>query len=699
MNRSKPIGRRVEEAALAALALLLIASVSRLPAAYAEKPNIVLIAADDPAEPHVVTNSLGMELVRIEPGVFRMGSDEGEFDEKPVHRVTISRPFWMGATEVTNAQYEAFDPDHKKWRGKRGLSNADEEAVVFVSWNDAVAFCRWLSEKEDKPYRLPTEAEWESACRAGTSTAYSPGETLPEVYHKHQQFGWDPAPVPLGVAKTPANPWGLFDMHGNVEEWCHDIYGPYPAGPQTDPVGRAAGEMRVTRGGSHNTPVEYLRSANRSGSLPEDRHWLIGFRVVQGELPDSEPLAPPEPPLWARGVSQAEHDWSGGPKAGEPFFAGPERFVHVPPESDGPLYAKHNHCPSITWCPNGDLLAVWFSTNTELGREMTILASRRRLGSDRWEPACEFFKAPDRNMTGSSLFHDGAGTLYHFNGLEAGGGWANLALVMRTSTDNGATWSTRLINPQHQPRNQVIDGTSLTKEGYLVQPCDAVYGGNGGTAIHVSRDGGRSWADPGAGTPKPDFANDPAGGTIAGIHAGVVELEDGRLLAFGRGDNRLGSDDNIGQRMPQSISNDLGRTWHYSASPWPPINGGQRLVLRRLDEGPLLFVSFTDSSRVKPADRKGLLFRLADGSTFCGYGLFAALSFDEGRTWPVKKLITPGEGRFDGGAWTDQFEADATHAEPKGYLAATQTPDGVIHLISSGLHYRFNLTWLRGSWP
>jgi len=650
---------------------------------------------DTTATPQTFTNSLGMELVRIAPGSFNQGSADGEFDEKPVHRVTISRPFFIGATEVTNAQYEQFDPSHKNLRGRRGLSKEDNEAVVFVSWNDAVAFCRWLSRQEDKTYRLPTEAEWEYACRAGTTTAFHTGDALPEVYHKNQKFVWDPEPVPLVVGNTPPNAWGLYDMHGNVEEWCHDTYGPYTAEPQTDPVGCAEGEMKVTRGGSHNTLVEHLRSANRLGTLPEDKHWLIGFRVVQARLPDTKPLPPPEPPLWARDVGQARDDWSDGPDPEKPFFAGPERFVHIPPGANGPLYAKHNHCPSITWCDNGDLLAVWYSTNTERGREMTIVASRRRRGSDRWDAADIFFKAPDRNMTGSSLFNDGRGTLYHFNGLEAGDGWANLALVLRTSTDNGATWTSRLINPHHQPRNQVIDGTFRTEEGYLVQPCDAVYGGSGGTAIHVSRDNGRTWIDPGAGTPKPDFSSDATGGTIAGIHAGVVQLSDGRLLAFGRGDNRLGSDDNIGLRMPKSISSDFGRSWHYCSGPWPPIDGGQRLVLTRLSEGPLLFVSFTDSSRLKPADRQGLLFPSAGGGTFRGYGLFAALSFDEGKTWPVRKLITPGEGQFDGGAWTDVFTTDATHAEPKGYLAATQTPDDVIHLISSALYYRFNLAWLK----
>ena len=641
-----------------------------------------------------VVNSLGMRMVRVEPGSFLMGSDAGDFDERPVHRVTISRPFWMAATEVTNAQYEQFAPEHCRFRGQRGLSGDADEAVIFVSWHDAVAFCKWLSEKEGKPYRLPTEAEWEYACRAGTTTAYHTGDTLLEAFHKSQSFSWDPKPVPLAVGRTPASGWGLHDMHGNVEEWCHDTYGPYPAGEQTDPVGRSSGEMKVTRGGSHNTGVAFLRSANRLGTLPDDKHWLIGFRVVQAELPRSEPLPPPAAPRWARDVSQTRHDWSAGPAPERPYFAGPEPFVHIPPGSNGPLYSQHNHCPSITWCENGDLLAVWFSTNTERGREMTIAASRRRRGSQRWDEASDFFKAPDRNMTGSSLFHDGKGKLYHFNGLAAGDGWANLALVLRTSTDNGVTWTARFVEPHHQPRNQVISCTLRTREGYLIQACDAVYGGNGGTAIHVSRDGGATWSDPGAGTPKPDFRGSAPGATIAGIHAGVVQLSDGQLLAFGRGDNRLGSNENIDQRM-KSVSADLGKSWTYSASPWPPISSGQRLVLTRLREGPLLFVSFTDSS-AQLKNPRGMEITGASGQRRTVFGLFAALSLDEGRTWPVRKLITDGRPAhtLDGGAWTRGFTMDPTHGEPRGYLAATQTPDGVIHLVSSALYYRFNLAWL-----
>jgi formylglycine-generating enzyme required for sulfatase activity len=204
-----------------------------------------------------------MKFVRIQPGSFMMGQDKGgEWDERPVHEVHITQSFDISATEVTNVQFEQFNPEHRVLRGKLGFSERDNEAVVFVSWHEAAEFCEWLSKKEDKPYRLPTEAEWEYACRAGTETVYHTGETLLSEFHKNARMSWFPDParqrvsaksLPLTVAQTEANPWGLFDMHGNVEEWCYDWYGPYEQGEQTDPVGRAEGDFKVTRGGSHST--------------------------------------------------------------------------------------------------------------------------------------------------------------------------------------------------------------------------------------------------------------------------------------------------------------------------------------------------------------------------------------------------------------------------------------------------------------
>lgn len=615
------------------------------------------------------------------------------FDERPAHRVFISKPLRMAATEVTNKQYEQFDPTHRALRGKDGFSKGDNEAVIFVDYQQAIDFCAWLTKKEGKPYRLPTEAEWEYACRAGTMTAFNMGDKLPQEYQKQQETVWTPKPVDLTVGRTPSNAWGLLDMHGNVEEWCHDWYGPYVADAQTNPVGRKAGQYRVTRGGSHSTPVRFLRSSNRLGMIPTDRNYLVGFRVVQGELPATAPLSTVPPAPLMQKVSQRPFTYKKETKA---IFEPPIPFITKPTTQDVPMYG-HNHCPAVTWCTNGDLLAIWFSTDDEAGREMAILGSRLRAGSKAWEPASEFFRVPDRNMTGSSLYRDAEGTLYHTNGVEAAGSWENLAMALRTSTDNGATWTApRFIDPEHQRGNQVIAGMFKTKEGTLVQVSDATPWGTGGSTLHLSRDKGKTWERTQDVVMEPKFATGKSGPLIAGIHAGVVELKDGSLMALGRGDNLPGPD-GIGPRMPMSRSTNMGKSWAYEPSAFPPIAGGQRLILRRLNEGPLLLISYTNHpTAVEKESDKGMLFTDSTGKEYKGYGLYAALSYDEGKTWPVKKLITDGQSRFlDGGAWTGYFEMDATHAEPRGYLAATQTPDGVIHLLSSQQHYRFTLPWLQ----
>lgn len=438
------------------------------------------------------------------------------------------------------------------------------------------------------------------------------------------------------------------------------------------------------------TSVRVLQ-AKESGESSTYRRFNV--EEADGRLVSMTPVPDRTAPRWARDVAQENFDWR-AKASDKPLFARPIPFV-IPPADDEEPFGKHNHQPSITWLPNGDLLAIWYSTDKEQGTELTVLASRLRLGADAWDPSSEFFKAPARNMHGSSIFHDGEGTIYHFNGMapDGGQGWAKLALLMRTSKDNGVTWTPpQAIDARLIGRHQVISGTLLTSGGTLIQNCDAVPGGNGGTALHISRDRGRTWSDPGEGKPKPKFTQGGKGeGTIAGIHAKVVELNDGRLLALGRGDT-------IDGRMPKSISDDTFKTWHYSASPFPPIGGGQRLVLKRLQEGALLFVSFTSGDRRKP-EATGMTFSDQQGDEFTGHGMFAAVSFDDAKTWPVRRLMTPGKGEWNGGAWTQQFTATPTRAEHAGYLAATQTPDGVIHLISSRLHYRFNLAWLVAGAP
>lgn len=680
-------------------------------------------------------NSIGMEMIHIESGEFQMGNDgeidysvlvpdakyapyrgKGaehpylenglsmeshslEWDEGPSHLVNISRSFYIASAPVTNAQYEQFDPYHADLRGKRGFSSGDNDAVVFVSWKEATAFTEWLSKKEGKPYRLPTEAEWEYAARAGTTTPYYTGNTLPEEYHHHQVMNRthtiDPENVNLEVGQTPANPWGLHDIHGLVEEWCYDWYGPYTAGKKTDPVGREYGIARVTRGGSHSTGLPFLRSANRSGAFPNTGHYLIGFRVVMGEMPDTEPLPEPEPARWAQNVSQQRFDWSlSNVPEEEPVFKEPRTFVQIPEDANGPLYITHNHNPALTALPNGDLLAIWFTTVKERGREMLVAGSRLRQGQDQWDEADVFFNVPDRNQTGQALWWDGENTIYHFSGVGVGDHWRDLSVVMRTSTDNGVTWDTpEIIGPEYGPRHQPFDSVIKTADGKIIFAADAGPSGNGGSVIHISSDGGKTWRDPGAGMPPPEFVEGGRGAWIAGIHAPFAELKDGRLLAFGRGDEIEG-------RMPKSISSDGGDTWTYSASNFDPIGGAQRSALIRLSEGPLLFVSFAKST--ESFDELGDRIENTKGSLdLAGSGMFAALSYDEGDTWPVQKLVTPGDKKRVLNAppnhrWGEKFSIlDKDQAESRGYLTATQTADGMIHVLSSGTHYTFNLTWVQ----
>ncbi len=582
-------------------------------------------------DPNSFINSLGMKMILIPGGSFSMGSEDGEFDEKPVHSVTIRQAFYMSEYEVTNAQYEQFDPSHAEV-DHRGLTHEPNEAVIFVSWEGANSFCAWLSEHEGQPYHLPTEAKWEYACRAGTTTEYYTGDLPPD-------------------ANSQRNGWGLYHMHGGVEEWCYDWYGPYDSSEQVDSLGRGNGDFRVCRGG---------RSANRMGTVPDDRHWLIGLRVAMGQLPETEPLPAPPPQRYQLNVQQeTPDDIAKGPDPNMPYFSGPRPFVKIPAELDGgPLFSKANHDPALTRCSNGDLLAIWYSGRSYSGREVAMAVSRLRYGHTEWEPASLFWDAPDRNDHAPALWLDESGKIYHFNGLAASSGWRALAVALRVSEDNGVTWSQdRLILPEHRREHQPVGGVFRSSWGSIILPCEA----GSSSVLWISEDNGQHWYNP--------------GGIISGIQAAVVELNDGRLLALAR------------QTGSKSISYDRGESWTYSPSEFPHIDSGQRPVLLRLEEGPILFASFTQWEAITDAQ----------GREQPGGGMFAALSYDEGRTWPVKKLVSPGgpAKNFYGHGSTGWFTLDDTHAEPAGYLAATQMPNRVIHLISSGLHYSFNLAWLR----
>jgi formylglycine-generating enzyme required for sulfatase activity len=664
--------------------------------------------------PQPLTNSIDMKLVRIEPGTFLMGQDgpatdckmnkhpaefdRADWDEKPAHKVTITQPFHIGAREVTLGQFRQFKPEHR-------VHGGDDEATTGVSWNVATEFCAWLSKKEGKAYRLPTEAEWEYACRAGTTTLFNTGDTLPagsqrwfgDAGRRQLYFGTGTmppeyqvieGPPSLRVAQNAPNAWGLFDMHGNVAEWCADWYGPYEAGAQTDPPGRSDGDFRVFRGGAHSNFTRLVRSANRGAWIPESASNSIGFRVVLGETPKGAFLPPPAPPLNAQNVSQVPAKIE-LPRADVPFFSGPKPFVKIPPASSGPLFSWHNHSPAITECPNGDLLAVWYSCVDEGGSELCNAASRLRLGATEWEPASPFWDGADVNDHAPKLWWDGDRTIWHFaRGLTEN--------IVRTSTDNGATWSkARSIFPHGELSNQLL----RTRAGHLLITHDSRT-----TGLVSSHDGGKTWSA--IELAKRDSAADiRPGGTghrPPGIHAPIVELADGSIMAISRQD--LPEDQaRFHLKTPMSISRDEGKTWTFSESEFPAISSTQRAAMIRLREGtgpgssngPLLLCSYTDQARDWKA-RKGMTFKAAGGSEFTGFGLFAALSFDDGKTWPVRRLITPGGPArelpsIDRGIST----FSDTMSEHSGYLAVTQTRDGRVQLISSKNHYVFNLAWLK----
>jgi formylglycine-generating enzyme len=310
--------------------------------------------AEQPAKQ--IENTLGMKLTLVPAGEFMMGAEEDPSDtlaafpyarrewldgETPQHRVKITKPFYMGTYEVTLGQFLQFynaakykmdsETDGKpSWGysadGKLIESNLFrpwntlawktemDHSAVYISWNDATAFCKWLSEKEKKTYRLPTEAEWEYACRAGTKTRFSncndPEDLvrIGNVADQDNRVGFEnitigviekgalentqiPFPFLKGhdgykwtapVGKFRPNAFGLYDMHGNAWEWCSDWYDIkyYEKSPEEDPQGPTAGSERVLRGGGFGLSAVLLRAAYRDYNSPSERTMETGFRVV-----------------------------------------------------------------------------------------------------------------------------------------------------------------------------------------------------------------------------------------------------------------------------------------------------------------------------------------------------------------------------------------------------------------------------------
>jgi formylglycine-generating enzyme required for sulfatase activity len=233
-----------------------------------------------------------MKLALIRPGEFPMGSETNSWghhrNESPVHRVRITKPFYMGICEVTRAQYDAV-------MGTATAGNASNQPAANVSWREATNFCGRAAQKTGRRVRLPSEAEWEYACRAGTTTPWSFGDAdgVEEAIRDHAWYGQEAGGGLKDAGGKKPNGWGLYDMHGSVSEWCLDRFGAdyYLLSPTDDPAGPETGVFRVMRGGSvdnlRRRNVELARSARRAWGHPDLRilqrgmnHMCIGFRVV-----------------------------------------------------------------------------------------------------------------------------------------------------------------------------------------------------------------------------------------------------------------------------------------------------------------------------------------------------------------------------------------------------------------------------------
>ncbi len=231
-----------------------------------------------------ITNSIGMRFVYIPPGTFMMGSPENEPNrdkDETLHKVTLTKGFYMQTTEVTQGQWKAIMGKNPS----KFYDCGDNCPVEQVSWDDAQTFIRKLNENEGtSKYRLPTEAEWEYAARAGTTTAYSFGDDKNQL----GQYAWyednsGKKSHPVGQLKP--NPWGLYDIHGNVMEWCHDAYGDtyYANSPSTDPKGASSGSERAMRGCSWIASASLCTSANRDNGRPNHHFSIVGLRLVRSE--------------------------------------------------------------------------------------------------------------------------------------------------------------------------------------------------------------------------------------------------------------------------------------------------------------------------------------------------------------------------------------------------------------------------------
>jgi len=582
----------------------------------------------------------GLEMIHIPAGSFKMGGGDWEFrpDALPVHQVTLTQDFYISREPVSYDLFSAFyqevyhrRPDVENYKGY----------VIGVSWYEADAFCKWLSEKEEKTYRLPTEAEWEYCARNSFAT---------------------------GIDR-------MCDMH--LREWCFDWYDIYDEEDAVDPAGPDSGWFKVIRGGYLDNPARYnaypLDLWMRCALPPNYRHFEedrynnfgrhpIGFRVVCSNAPITNRKNPSS--LLSLNVKQNRPlSRIGNDK---PYFR-KRHLLPVPPDNAtseeiramglNPLFRHHHHSPGFCVAPNGDLLVSFYSTYHEYDAESGLIGIRLRYGAQEWEQPDIFLNAVGVNDHAPLLYTDIDGTIYLF------WGWQQLEHAYPFqyiySKDNGATWSMTqfplFVNKAErvvrQPINSVIHGS----DGYYYVACDS--SGGSCSVLWRSRDL-KTWENP--------------KGRTAGRHSTVVQLKDGRLLAMG------GKNSDIDGYMPKAISSDHGDSWEVSKTPFPALSSGQRPCIIRLQSGKLFMCGdFQNKQGERPAGSER-------------WGAYAAYSCDEGESWTIKKL------------WGTQPRKKNPElcggAHTLGYTVCHQSQDGLIHIITSNthpcLHLCFNEAWL-----
>jgi formylglycine-generating enzyme required for sulfatase activity len=589
-----------------------------------------------------------INLVQIPAGSFVMGADaeplaraiingfgvmssrpvHGDFDELPAHRVTLTRGFRISTHLVTVAQFQQFDPSYRPVA-------AHPDYASGISYGQAVDFCAWLSKKEGKPYRLPTEAEWEYTARAGSQAPFFNGDTPP--------------------APGQVNPWGVVIGEG-TPEWVADWYAPYAAGPQNDPTGPLHGYFRVVRGGGldfrkskpgENYPAMsayFARSANRASMAPSyaSGKGNIGFRVVQAPQPAPHP-APDQAFIFQTGVKQTPVSLKIGPDPSRPFYHVHELFPNLSGESMPevgwriglvPGLGTGYHNSAIQVLANGDLLAAYYNTpDKEDDPDQTILIMRRSAGAEDWdmpEPWPYFADA----ACAAPVFWNDQGHLWLFWGFPRLIGAPPFAFT--TSDDNGVHWAPvrfpHFRGPIGHYVSQPINSIVRAKNGTIYIPTDSTGeddDGNGAiSAVWASDDDGKTWYD--------------TGGRTAGRHTTIVLARNGVILGFG------GKNSNVEGRMPLATSNDGGKTWSKSKTQFDPLESGERPSVIRLASGRLFFVADYNPNREKHVHKDGA---------------YVALSDDDGKTWNQKR-----------------FPADILTV---GYVTATQGPDGIIHIVTS----------------